>query len=266
MKIFGSLISVCGGNLIFPSEAQGFNATTEIASNKNEIRGRYWMAASGIYDGDVTVKFSPTVTDPHYYQITDEDELAGPTSTNYVDCGIQYETKITENYNARGNWSQKAIARVGNVFYGELVTNTDTSNMANLTYTGGYDFDNAKMLSVFAANQGYGGRFDWVFVRNYLNPDMGILIDVPAIAPVSNFPANVTMGFSPCTILFPDLSTGEPTQGNWSFGDNEFATVQNSVHMYNQVGNPTLTATDLSISEMWQRLPGMPWGRLLNCR
>jgi len=68
-----------------------------------------------------------------------------------------------------------------------------------------------------------------------------ITVTVPIPPPVSNFTANVTVGLSPRTILFTDLSTGSPTLWNWSFGDNETATVQNPVHTYKQAGNHTVT-------------------------
>jgi len=68
-------------------------------------------------------------------------------------------------------------------------------------------------------------------------------ITVIVQAPVSNFTANVTIGLSPRTILFTDLSTGAPTQWNWSFGDNETSTVQHPVHTYRLVGNHTVMLT-----------------------
>ncbi|MDD3136275.1 MAG: PKD domain-containing protein [Methanoregula sp.] len=39
------------------------------------------------------------------------------------------------------------------------------------------------------------------------------------------------------------MSTGAPTQWNWSFGDNETATVQHPVHTYKLAGNHTVTLT-----------------------
>ncbi|MFA5416805.1 MAG: PKD domain-containing protein, partial [Methanoregula sp.] len=70
-----------------------------------------------------------------------------------------------------------------------------------------------------------------------------ITVTVPIPPPVSNFTANVTEGLSPRTIRFTDLSTGAPTQWNWSFGDNETATVQHPVHTYKLAGNHTVTLT-----------------------
>jgi len=77
-----------------------------------------------------------------------------------------------------------------------------------------------------------------------------ITVTVPIPPPVSNFTANVTMGLSPRTIRFTDLSTGSPTMWNWSFGDNEFASVQNPVHTYKLAGNHTVTLRSSNAGDM----------------
>jgi hypothetical protein len=81
------------------------------------------------------------------------------------------------------------------------------------------------------------GGSNTMTIRDYIS------VTEPVPPPVSNFTANVTVGLSPRTILFTDLSTGSPTMWNWSFGDNEFASVQHPVHTYRLVGNHTVTLT-----------------------
>jgi len=54
--------------------------------------------------------------------------------------------------------------------------------------------------------------------------------------PVAAFAANTTSGLSPLTVLFTDLSTGQPTSWLWKFGDGGVSTDQNPVHVFAQPG------------------------------
>lgn len=64
----------------------------------------------------------------------------------------------------------------------------------------------------------------------------------------ANFSANDTVGCSTFSLFvsFTDLSTGNPTSWQWSFGDNSTSTVQNPTHVYSAPGcyTVTLTASD----------------------
>jgi len=51
-------------------------------------------------------------------------------------------------------------------------------------------------------------------------------------APVAKFQANPPSGGAPLTVQFTDLSTGSPTQWQWSFGDGGTSNEQNPVHTY----------------------------------
>jgi outer membrane protein assembly factor BamB len=65
------------------------------------------------------------------------------------------------------------------------------------------------------------------------------------VAPVANFMANETSGFTPLTVQFSDFSTGtKPLEYQWNFGDgtpNE--TVQDPVHTYTEDGTYNVTLT-----------------------
>ena len=72
------------------------------------------------------------------------------------------------------------------------------------------------------------------------------VIAAMAQAPVANFTANVTTGCGSLIVSFTDLSTNNPTQWNWNFGDGATSTVKNPTHNYTAPGtyNVTLTATN----------------------
>jgi PKD repeat protein len=57
-------------------------------------------------------------------------------------------------------------------------------------------------------------------------------------APVANFTANVTSGWSPATVLFTDTSTGTPTLWAWDIDNNSVTdyTTQNTTHTYTSGG------------------------------
>lgn len=63
----------------------------------------------------------------------------------------------------------------------------------------------------------------------------------PEIPVAAHFTSNVTDGMVPLAVRFNDLSTGSPTNWNWSFGDGAFSSEQNPVHTYAAAGNYTVT-------------------------
>ncbi|AFV25370.1 cell surface protein [Methanolobus psychrophilus R15] len=62
-----------------------------------------------------------------------------------------------------------------------------------------------------------------------------------AIAPVSNFTADVTSGAVPLAVTFTDQSTNSPISWFWDFGDGTNSTTQNPSHTYTSVGTYTVT-------------------------
>jgi PKD repeat protein len=55
-------------------------------------------------------------------------------------------------------------------------------------------------------------------------------------APLAQFDVNTSWGYIPASIEFTDYSTGGPTSWNWSFGDGDYSTEQNPVHVYEIAG------------------------------
>jgi len=62
-------------------------------------------------------------------------------------------------------------------------------------------------------------------------------------APVAQFRGNPTVGVAPLTVSFTDLSGGNPTKWVWNFGDGSTSEEQHPVHVYQAVGEYTVTLT-----------------------
>ena len=63
------------------------------------------------------------------------------------------------------------------------------------------------------------------------------------VAPTANFSANPTTVVVGSTVNFQDLSTGNPTSWSWDFGDGTTSTQQNPSHVYNALGDYTVSLT-----------------------
>lgn len=61
--------------------------------------------------------------------------------------------------------------------------------------------------------------------------------------PLADFSSSPTQGDAPLTVNFTDLSTGNPTGWNWTFGDGGTSSDQNTSHTYNDSGLFTVTLT-----------------------
>jgi PKD repeat protein len=59
--------------------------------------------------------------------------------------------------------------------------------------------------------------------------------------PVTDFTVNKTSGTAPLTVQFTDISTGNPTSWNWSFGDGSLSTSKNPPHSYSLAGTYTVS-------------------------
>ena len=53
------------------------------------------------------------------------------------------------------------------------------------------------------------------------------------VLPIANFSSNITMGNTPLSVQFTDLSENA-TEWNWDFGDGTNSTEQNPTHTYSQ--------------------------------
>ncbi len=65
----------------------------------------------------------------------------------------------------------------------------------------------------------------------------------PGEVPAADFVVNTTSGPAPLTVVFTDVSSGDPTSWRWSFGDGAESIEQNPTHQYNNEGKFTVTLT-----------------------
>ncbi len=68
----------------------------------------------------------------------------------------------------------------------------------------------------------------------------------------ADFSASSVSGVAPLSVVFTDLSTGNPTSWDWDFGDGNSSTDQNPTHIFENYGlyTVTLTVSDGSVSSM----------------
>ena len=66
------------------------------------------------------------------------------------------------------------------------------------------------------------------------------VVNTPLTADFSAWPL---YGNAPLSVIFTDLSTGNPTLWNWSFGDGAYSDEENPVHIYNVSGTHTVSLT-----------------------
>ncbi len=74
--------------------------------------------------------------------------------------------------------------------------------------------------------------------------EMNYVIVEPALQkPIANFWGSPKSGNASLNVTFNDISTGEPTAWNWSFGDGTYSTQQKPVHTYSEAGIYAVTLT-----------------------
>jgi len=61
--------------------------------------------------------------------------------------------------------------------------------------------------------------------------------------PDADFTADPRSGPAPLTVSFTDLSTGDPTEWEWDFGDTRTSTTRNPTHVYDTEGQYTVSLT-----------------------
>ncbi|MEE1574478.1 MAG: PKD domain-containing protein, partial [Candidatus Neomarinimicrobiota bacterium] len=59
----------------------------------------------------------------------------------------------------------------------------------------------------------------------------------------AEFSASSVSGVAPLSVVFTDLSTGNPTSWSWDFGDGNPSTVQHPTHIFENPGSYTVTLT-----------------------
>jgi PKD repeat protein len=98
----------------------------------------------------------------------------------------------------------------------------------------------AVTVRVLDTDRNWGNlSMDSVFV-DYLAFELG---DVQPVAPTADFVGTPTSGEYPLAVQFTDLSSGDPTGWNWTFGDGGTSTAQSPSHTYAAAGSYTVSLT-----------------------
>jgi PKD repeat protein len=121
----------------------------------------------------------------------------------------------------------------------EANPNLTPDEVKQIMYETAYDLGSA----------GEDNSYGWGMVDAY-EAVMLALADTSGIT--AEFSGTPTSGCAPLTVNFTDLSTGEITSWDWTFGDGGTSTDQDPVYTYNNAGNYTvsLTATGPSGSDV----------------
>jgi len=91
--------------------------------------------------------------------------------------------------------------------------------------------------------------------ENGTNSTFSTMTVLQTVLPVANFSSNFTIGYTPLSVQFTDLSDNA-TGWNWDFGDGNISTEQNPMHTYSVAGNYTvnLIATNAAFQSTKIRL------------
>ena len=178
--------------------------------------------AEGNYAVTLTVSNTAgagTMTKPNYINVTAlkpvADFLGTPISGN-APLNVTFTDNTTE---APISWSWN---------FGDGTTSTTRNPVHTYSAAGNYT------VTLTAGNE---AGTSTQTKTNYINVE-------PALQkPVSNFWGSPKSGEVPFNVIFTDISTGEPTAWNWSFGDGTYSTQQSPVHTYSAAGNYTVTLT-----------------------
>ncbi|MFA5415563.1 MAG: PKD domain-containing protein, partial [Methanoregula sp.] len=190
--------------------------------NATEQHPVHTYTSAGIYTVSLNTTSaggSDTTTRTNYITVTEPAPVAnftGTPTTGTVPLTVTF-TDTSTNTPTGWNWS------FGD---GSLVNATEQHPVHTYTSAGVY---------TVSLNATSAGGSDTTTRTNY--------ITVTEPAPVANFTGTPTIGIMPLTVTFTDVSTGNPTGWNWSFGDGSLvnATEQHPVHTYTRAGIYTVS-------------------------
>lgn len=111
------------------------------------------------------------------------------------------------------------------------IKDSDAQNPSNSFMAGTYN------IRLYASNDGGGS---WKNVT-------GMIVVSQPDQPVANFTANQTSGLFPLAVQFTDSTANSPTAWNWTFGDGNYSSEQNPVHIYVTNGAYTVSLNSSNV-------------------
>ncbi len=196
----------------------GTNSTDRNPVHTYTSAGKYTVALTASNAGG-----SNTTTRADYVMVTGQVKppvasFAGTPTSGYPPLAVTFSDKSS---NSPAGWSWD---------FGDGVSSTDRNPVHTYDTPGKYT---VTLTASNAAGSSIKTRTQYITVK-------------PVPAPVANFRADPTYGYSPVTVTFTDTSTKSPTSWLWDFGDGTSSDEQNPVHVYSTVGkyNVTLIASN----------------------
>jgi len=131
-----------------------------------------------------------------------------------------------------------------------VVTFTDTSTVSGTGYSWSFPGGNPSTSSDQNPVVRYDipGTYDVSLTvtgahGSYTETKNGFITVRLSIVPTADFTASPLSGQRPLTVQFTDLSTSNPTEWYWTFGDDNVSNMQNPIHTYANPGTYTVSLT-----------------------
>jgi len=190
-------------------------------------------------------------TDPVMSNVTKSYPTGGNyTVTLYVSNsgGSDSFSQYVDVWNRTSN-NFTANQTFGNVTFAVMFTDTSYNATSWFWVFDGFNTSterspifNYAVPGIYSVNHSSSNDHDifWTNKSDYI-----IAYPPAATIPSANFNGTPTSGVAPLTVQFNDLSTGSPTNWNWSFGDGNFSNAMSPPHIY---AYPGLFSVTLNVS------------------
>ncbi|MDP6276582.1 MAG: choice-of-anchor J domain-containing protein, partial [Candidatus Marinimicrobia bacterium] len=145
-----------------------------------------------------------------------------------------YSSSFLEDFNVK-------LSTTGNSVNDFTVTLGSATDVSSSWTEYSYDISAYAGESIYLALQCVSVNEWYLFADDFL-----ISASLNPLPLDADFIASSVSGDAPLSVVFTNLSTGNPTSWDWDFGDGNISTVQNPTHIYE---NPGLYTISLSISD-----------------
>lgn len=212
------------------------------AQSDNSVLGTFSGTYANTYVSDNVYEIiTESVSTNHPVKITSNAEHIWNFNLGSGGSNMQFVLEAYRPTNADGDnfifeYSTDGATYLSLVTVASATEQAYTVNLSGLTGT--------VYVKVRDSNRSWGATsLDDVYVD-----EMYISYSSGPTAPMAEFSGTPTGGEEPLNVVFTDLSTGDPTSWNWTFGDGGSSTSQNPSHLYTSAGTYTVS---LSVSNAY---------------